>query len=181
MKKDEEVEKIKSEGCPMLFCCSSILFLDQVFFLFVFMFGDWWYQRKQGNQFIQPRGIKFNQHIYVISMIKLDGSACSIKGHFNKSLCTLVSWQGKSNDAEYYTPSRDVSSNQVLKNKKQTWKTGTQVFTQDSNEIQHVLQFAKPYVHVITMRAIAEYKKYRKLNEQSNVVISHAHETRSAF
>ena len=114
-------------------------------------------------------------------MIKLDGSACSIKGHFNKSLCTLVSWQGKSNDAEYYTPSRDVSSNQVLKNKKQTWKTGTQVFTQDSNEIQHVLQFAKPYVHVITMRAIAEYKKYRKLNEQSNVVISHAHETRSAF
>ena len=67
------------------------------------------------------------------------------------------------------------------KKKKQTWKTGTQVFTQDSNEIQHVLQLAKPYVHVITMRAIAEYKKYRKLNEQSNVVISHAHETRSAF
>ena len=117
MKKDEEVEKIKSEGCPMLFCCSSSLFLDLVFFLFVFMFGDWWYQRKQGKQFIQPRGIKFIQHIYVISMIKLDGSACSIKGHFNKSLCTLVSWQGKSNDAEYYTPSRDVSSNQVLKTK----------------------------------------------------------------
>ena len=127
MKKDEGAEKIKSEGCPMLFCCSSSLFLDLVFFLFVFMFGDWWYQRKQGNQFIQPRGIKFNQHIYVISMIKLDGSACSIKGHFNKSLCTLVSWQGKSNDAEYYTPSRDVSSNQVLKNKKtdmENWNTG---------------------------------------------------------
>ena len=100
---------------------------------------------------------------------------------FNKSLCTLVSWQGKSNDAEYYTPSRDVSSNQVLKNKKQTWKTGTQVFTQDSNEIQHVLQFAKPYVYVISMCTVAEYKKYSKLNEQSNVVISHAHETRSAF
>ena len=85
--------------------------------------------------------------------------------------------QVKINDVEYYTPSRDVSSNQVLKNKKQTWKTGTQ----DSNEIQHVLQFAKPYVYVISMCTVAEYKKYSKLNEQSNVVISHAHETRSAF
>ena len=30
-------------------------------------------------------------------------------------------------------------SNEVLKNKKRTWKTGTQVFTQDSSEIQPVL------------------------------------------
>ena len=136
---------------------------------------------KKTRKPIQPRRIKFNQHIYIISMILLDGSACSIEGHLNKSPCTLVRWQGKSSDAEYYIPSRYVSSNQVLKNKKQTWKTGTQVFTQDSNEIQHVLQFAKPYVHVITMCTMAEYKKYSKLNEQSNVVISHAHETRSAF